>query len=109
MEIVISGAGKVDLKIDAKTLKSDISGAANILIIGKVNSQRLLISGAANYDAGELECSEADIKSSGASKVQVFVKDKLSIDISGASKVLYRGDPKISQNVSGVGKIEKID
>lgn len=109
MEIVISGASRVDLKIDAKTLKSEISGVGDIIVTGKVNSQKLSVSGAANYNARELESKEADIKLSGASKVQVFVKDKLNIDISGASKLFYRGDPQISQNVSGVGKVEKIN
>ena len=108
MEIVISGAGKVDLNIEAKTLKSDISGAGSMVIVGKVNSQKLLVSGAAKYNARELESNEADIKLSGVSEVRVFAKDKLTIDISGASKLFYRGDPKISQNVSGVSKIEKI-
>jgi hypothetical protein len=81
------------------------SGSTKATIGGTVDNLVIKLSGAGRVDAGGLAAREAEIRSSGASTVEVNASDKLSVHISGAGKVTYLGHPAITQHISGAGNI----
>jgi predicted DNA binding CopG/RHH family protein len=84
-----SGASKVKIDGEAKTLQADASGASTI-------------------EAEGLRVQDADVQASGASKATVNATNDLRVDASGASKISYVGEPKsVKQNSSGASSVKK--
>jgi len=108
-DLDISGASTArvaDARFDALELTA--SGASKITINGTAASVKADASGASSIDAEKLAVENADVNSSGASKVIVAPSNDLNADASGASSVYYTGEPKnIKQDASGASSIKK--
>ncbi|HEY2970698.1 MAG TPA: head GIN domain-containing protein [Casimicrobiaceae bacterium] len=109
-ELRLDLAGACSLKIrdlQATTLRLDGSGAIKANVGGKVQRQRVDLSGAGSFQASKLASDEAVIGVSGAGKAVVNAANSLEVDISGAGAVEYLGDPKVKQSISGIGKVRR--
>jgi len=109
-ELRLDLAGACSLKIrdlQATTLRLDGSGAIKADVAGKVQRQRVDLSGAGSFQASKLASDEAVIEVSGAGKAVVNAASSLEVDISGAGAVEYLGDPKVKQSISGIGKVRR--
>jgi len=109
-ELRLDLAGACSLKIrdlQATTLRLDGSGAIKAEVAGKVQRQRVDLSGAGSFQASKLASDEAVIEVSGAGKAVVNAANSLVVDISGAGAVEYLGDPKVKQSISGIGKVRR--
>ena len=109
-ELRLDLAGACSLKIrdlQATTLRLNGSGAIKADVAGKVQRQRVDLSGAGSFQASKLASDEAVIGVSGAGKAVVNAADALEVDISGAGAVEYLGDPKVKQSISGIGKVRR--
>jgi hypothetical protein len=109
-ELKLDLAGACSLKIrdlQATTLRLDGSGAIKANIAGKVQRQRIDLSGAGSFQASKLASDEAVIEVSGAGKAVVNAASSLEVDISGAGAVEYLGDPKVKRSISGIGKVRR--
>ncbi len=94
--------------IDEQTFTIDLSGAGVIELFGKVENFEAELSGAALLEARELFARFVDIDLSGASNAQVYVSEKLNVDLSGTGNLEYFGDPlDVVSDVSGVGSITR--
>jgi hypothetical protein len=110
LELHFSGAAKVDLDdLQARTLSIHGSGAFKADVAGRVDTQRISISGAGDYRAADLVSDAASISVSGAGRATVHARKTLEVDLSGAAKVDYRGDPKVTQRLSGAARIRRLD
>ncbi len=103
----ISGASKVkSLKLNARELDAEVSGAAFCDLSGKFEKVELEVSGAGggNFDI-DAEYLEADI--SGAARVDIDGRfGNVSADISGASGATLTGSAeRLSADVSGASKL----
>jgi Putative auto-transporter adhesin, head GIN domain len=104
----VSGSGDVEAEdIDNDELAVTISGAGDVEISGKVDSQDVEISGSGDYRAEALESKEGKIDVGGSGSARVNVSDKLDAEVSGSGSVEYVGDPTIDQEVSGAGEVRK--
>ena len=101
-----SSAAAIGVKTDS--LKLDASGASKIKIDGEVKSLEAEASGASGIDAENLKTENAKVDSSGASSVTVSPTNELDSVASGASRIIYTGEPQnIKQNASGASSIKK--
>lgn len=108
LEIVLSGAGKIDLRLDAGEVTLDLSGAALVYFEGAAKSLDVDMSGAGSLEADEFEVVDCKIDISGVGSAIVNVSGTLDAQVSGLGKVEYLGNPKsVKGDVSGVGNIEK--
>jgi hypothetical protein len=108
----IDGSGGTTILIDdlrATTLSVDASGALKAELAGQVTDQNISVSGAANYQAGKLVSDNAKVDVSGAGKILIHARKKLSAGISGAGMVEYIGDPVVHESISGAGHIKRRD
>lgn len=105
----ISGASNAvvaNVKGDEIDLKA--SGASKIKITGEAKSVKTDASGASTIDAESLSTENAEADSSGASTIIVAPTGDLNAKASGASSVYYTGEPKnIKQDISGASSIKK--
>ncbi|CAN5240921.1 head GIN domain-containing protein [soil metagenome] len=108
LQVKMSGAGLMDLKIEATTLDLNLSGAGLINLSGTVENQNLHISGAGNLDAYRLKSKDCDINLSGIGGAQIFVEDNLNAHLSGVGGIRYKGNPlKVNREVAGLGRINQ--
>lgn len=109
LDIILSGAGKMDLKLDVGEITLNLSGAALVYLEGAAKSLDVDMSGAGSLEADELEVVDCNIEISGVGSAIVNVSGKLDAQVSGLGKVEYIGDPEsVRGDVSGVGNVEKV-
>jgi hypothetical protein len=108
LEIDISGAGKVDLKLDAAIVKLNLSGAALVYLEGMAKELEVVMSGAGSLEAAGLEVGDCSISISGVGSALVNVSGRLDASVSGLGKVEYTGSPTaVHGDVSGVGNVKR--
>jgi hypothetical protein len=95
-----------DVKGDS--LKLEASGASKIKISGEAKSLESNASGASGIDAENLKVEDAEIEASGASNTTVSASNNVEAHASGASHIYYTGEPKdVSSSKSGASSIKK--
>ena len=110
LDIDLSGAGKVDLKLDVKLVTLDLSGAAMVYLEGVAESLDVEMSGAGSLIAEGFEVKDCGVDISGVGHVLVNVTGTLKAQVSGLGKVEYIGNPESVQgDVSGIGDIDKVN
>lgn len=109
LEVDASGAAEVSLEIQCEEFEFDGSGACSITLKGICEEASYDLSGAGEIEAFELETRSTRIEMSGAASANVYVTDKLNVQVSGAGEVNYKGNPKeIKQNISGAAEINQL-
>ncbi|GEM_PF-539177 len=109
LTVKLSGAGDVVCQaLKAQLLEVVFSGAGKIELAGSVESQRVEISGAGNYDAGGLESQEVHVSIPGAGNAKVWAAQSLEAKVSGMGMVEYYGSPNLHKKVSGVANIHEL-
>lgn len=107
LNIKISGAADLDLKLDVKKLLADFSGAVNADLEGRADYVVMDMSGASKVDADELITQAFYLDFSGFGKAAIHAEKVLKVDMSGMGVVKYSGNPqKIKTETSGLGKIK---
>ena len=94
-----------DLRAD--TLRVNGSGALQAHLAGRVEEERISISGAGSYRADRLRAGDATVSVSGVGSVLLHAERTLRASISGAGVIEYVGDPKVTEHVSGIGRVKR--
>jgi len=116
ISILASGASKVNLEVDAKSvyndasgatkeslilhadvLKSDISGASNVKYTGSAIEHKTEVSGAANLEAIEFVTDNTNAEVSGAAKASLMARKQLKADLSGAGSITYFDNSQVKR------------
>jgi len=95
LEIIATGASQIKLDINVSELILNVSGASDVKLTGNAGNSEITTSGAANLVAKALKTNTANIKTSGASNVIIFVNENANTSASGASDIKILGEPKI--------------
>ena len=109
VDLDLSGASTGNIAgVKTESLEVEVSGACKLTLDGDVKTLKAVASGASTIDAGALRAGNAKANASGASTVIVNAADDADLDASGASTVYYLGDPKnLKQNSSGASSVKK--
>lgn len=119
VRVVASGLTAGDLLIRARGTGSDyrlvglsvrqftvdVRGALNAVVAGRADRQNVEIAGAGSYDAGELSTAMTDLRLSGANSSEVWVTDRLDVEMRGSGSVAYRGNPEVTKYIHGWGYV----
>lgn len=90
------------VNLNAKKVKTTISGASNVTLAGVTESLNADVSGASTLKAYKLISNSVNVTSSGASTAKIYSSQKLVANATGASTVKFKGEPK---EVSAEGSI----
>lgn len=108
MNVGLSGAGKIELELDAEEVKLDLSGAGLVYLEGAAKKLDVTMSGAGSLEADALETEDCYVMISGVGNATVNVSGTLVAQVSGLGKVDYVGNPQsVKGDVSGVGSVDK--
>jgi len=106
--LIISGAGNVNMTLDATDLEAMVSGAGDIRLKGAAENTTISITGAGDIEGFDLSSQKATVSISGAGDCKLSVEKELAVNITGIGNMSYRGNPKMmSKNVTGMGHISK--
>ncbi len=93
LNIIVSGASKIDLNIEVNDLTSDISGASKLTLKGNALHHTANLSGASKMNANELLVLSMNIEGSGVAKANINVKNKLTGEMTGVSSINFTNKP----------------
>ncbi len=105
LELVISGAGNMDLDFDCVNLDVTVSGAGQLELSGSANTFNALISGAGGIRAFDLSTEDTEFRITGAGSGRLSVSDYLKATITGSGNLYYRGEPATEVHITGTGKV----
>lgn len=103
----LSGSSKIQARINASKVSFSTSGLSNVELSGSCNKFDIETSGTSTISAFDFAAKTAFIESSGTSKLELNVTEKLKVESSGASTITYKGSPIVEQHNSGASKIKK--
>jgi hypothetical protein len=112
-----SGASKGTLTVKADNLSSEISGASDLKMSGMATEHKTEVSGAGNLKAMELVTDNTEAEVSGAGDASVMARKQLKADLSGAGSIKYFDNSdvkKISKsgeyilNFSGMDNVKSV-
>ena len=109
-DINVAAAGRLEGSSPFTVNKLEIvaSGAARLELKGEVEQFDLEMSSAATLKGWELRVKNCDAEISGADKAEVSISGQLEAEISSAGILIYDGNPRITkQNVTGRGTLVK--
>ena len=106
--LTTSGANQINIAgVKSENFVVETSGASKIFVAGEAKTVEIEMSGASKVDASELRAARAKVSSSGASRASVYATEEVNADLSGASNVTYYGEPKVvNKDVSGASSVE---
>ncbi len=98
-------AGEININGD---VQFEISGASRVELAGNAKTAKIQLSGASQSRLANLALAKATLNASGASSVQLNVKENLDINVSGASRLEYAGHPAMGIiQVAGASTIKQ--
>lgn len=110
MNLSVSGAAEVELRVDVQELNVHTSGAGSISLKGEAQRANLQLSGAGGIEAYSLTTSYCDVQVSGVGGAEVYVTEELRAQVSGIGSISYKGNPSnVSPRVSGLGSVDSAD
>ena len=107
LDINLSGSSLCEMEIGYRKMDVILSGASKLNLNGLGDEIKAELSGASELMAFEYPVRAANVNISGASHGRVTVSDDLDAIASGASRLLYRGSPSVKSNVSGASAVER--
>jgi hypothetical protein len=105
LALKITGAGSLDLAVEAVTLSTTVTGTGNVRLSGIAADHIISLPGAGSVDAPGLQTSRTSVNILGSGKALVDVSDSLTVKITGAGTVLYTGNPEVNQTITGAGSV----
>lgn len=107
LRLSLAGASRAFVVVRSDRLEVQAEGASVVNASGSAQSLTADARGASSLQLGELAVADADVRSAGASRVDVAVSEQLRASASGASTVRYTGDPEVvGRDVSGASTVE---
>ncbi|MCQ2431298.1 MAG: DUF2807 domain-containing protein [Clostridia bacterium] len=110
LSLNVSGAVECKLKnISAGTVRADVAGAGDIVLLGAADSIIGSITGAGELDSSALQAKTGNVTVSGAGWAKVNASDTLNVTVNGAGCIEYLGTPTVTKSISGAGAVKAVN
>ncbi len=104
----VSGSGGIDLDLKGNNLKTEISGAGNIILKGYATTNDILMSGSGSLNAFSCELETAKVKLSGSGTCEINATSTLDAVVLGSGTLKHKGNTKnVSKKVYGSGSVDR--
>jgi len=109
LDLKITGSGNLIAdSLLCNNLSVNITGSGNAHLTGASNQSSYKITGSGDIKAFDFFVQNLTCGISGAGNIEVFVSNKLDVNITGAGNIIYRGEPQsIDKKITGSGKIKQ--
>ena len=103
--IRLSGASSPNINVNVQNLDIRASGSGRLTLNGSADNLDIRASGSSAINAFDFEAVNAELRTSGASRADVFVTDHLNTATSGSARVRYQGNPAVTGSSSGASSV----
>jgi hypothetical protein len=108
LSLSVSGNGGIELDLKGNNLKSEISGAGNILLKGYATTHDIVMSGSGSMTAFDCELETAKVKISGSGTCEISATGSLDAVVLGSGIVKHKGNTKaVTKKVYGSGSVDR--
>ena len=109
INLLVSGAGSIDLDLKGSMINSEISGAGNINIKGYASDHQVLLSGAGIMNAYDFEVERANVKLSGSGNCELNVTETLEAKVHGSGVLNHSGNTRtVNSEIFGQGTVKRV-
>jgi len=109
LDVSMNGAGEGNMSgLDINNLTVTLSGAGKMNMAGTATDQTITISGAGDYQAGDLKSQTTTITIHGAGKGTLNVSAMLNVTINGSGDISYLGSPQVNRQINGAGTVRQV-
>lgn len=110
LDIILGGAGNINLEVANELTNIEISGVGNLVVKGKTIELNSQIDGAGNLDAFDLEAEQGKHEISGVGNAKVWSTRSLDVKISGIGNLSYKNvaDLRVNSVIDGLGKVRAV-
>jgi hypothetical protein len=103
----MTSAGKVSINLQSKQLNVQFAGVGSFVVKGTTDRLSLDAKGVGNVQMSDLVANEAVVSFKGVGNVDVYAKEKITVNASGIGKVIYRGHPRFTDiHKDGIGSVK---
>lgn len=95
LKISASGASNIDMNINVKDLETNLSGAANVKLTGRANTNNASVSGAGILRAADLVTEKTLVKVSGVGKAKINATNEVKGGVTGAGEISCKNKPPV--------------
>ncbi|MGK7391014.1 MAG: head GIN domain-containing protein [Candidatus Cyclobacteriaceae bacterium M2_1C_046] len=108
IDLLVSGAGSIDLDLKGSVINSEISGSGNIKIKGYASDHKILLTGSGIMNAYDFEVERANAHLSGSGNCEINVSDALEARIHGTGLLQHKGNTKsVTSEIFGQGTVKR--
>lgn len=100
VELTASGAGSIELTVEADRLLAEASTAGSMILAGKAVKFTVVASTSSTIDAYQLEAAQVKAEVSTASDARLNVTREIEAEASTAGSIRYKGNPERSNCTS---------
>lgn len=110
LNINVSSAADVELKVDMRKITASASSSGDLELKGRTEYLDLDVSSAGGVDAFDLQADQVKVRASSAGGAKVAVEKEIDAKASSGASIKYRGNPERSQtDSSSGGSVRKAD
>lgn len=97
LNIIASGASRVNAEVSTQELTTEVSGASRATLRGNANNHMSEVSGASSVNAMMLKTITTTAEVTGAGRMSVFAKNQITADVRDAGTISYFDNPDIKK------------
>ncbi len=106
LKLTLTGSGRLDIKTGINHLTATLVGSGDILLTGKAETAKYVLTGSGLISANKLEAQEVKATLTGSGEIRLRVVKRLNAKVMGTGDIFYYGEPDILKtNVIGAGDI----
>lgn len=110
LTLSMSGAGKVNLNLNAANLITKGSGATELTLKGQASSHTVKLSGSGKLNAFDFVVGKYDLETTGVGECRINVLTDLNVHSTGAADIEYKGNPaNVNTSKTGAASIKKVE
>lgn len=108
IDLLVSGAGSIDLDLKGSVINSEISGSGNIKIKGYASDHKILLTGSGIMNAYNFEVERANAHLSGSGNCEINVSDALEARVHGTGLLQHKGNTRsVTSEIFGQGTVTR--
>lgn len=104
---IVSGSGKIQLKLNTQTLEGKVIGSGHLILSGTSNHINLNVTGSGKISAESIVAKDGEATITGSGNIYMYSNNSLEAKITGSGNLVCLGSPERQKtNITGSGDIE---
>jgi hypothetical protein len=110
VDLLLGGAGELDIPVNAGLLRVELNGSGNVRCSGNTDRLTIHLDGSGNIGMHNVSAGAIEAVLNGSGNIECHVREKADFTVNGSGNILYSGsDRNITTQNNGSGEIRHIE